>query len=53
MTSMAAAIHPGSAGAWFGPLRLPRTLVDGVPERTIQDSWIPDAGMLAGTARGN
>jgi predicted flap endonuclease-1-like 5' DNA nuclease len=27
--------------------------VDGVPERTIRDSWIPDAGMLAGTARGN
>ncbi len=27
--------------------------VDGVPEQTIRDSWIPDAGLLAGTQHGN
>jgi predicted flap endonuclease-1-like 5' DNA nuclease len=27
--------------------------IDGVPERTIRDSWIPDAGELAGTQPGN
>jgi predicted flap endonuclease-1-like 5' DNA nuclease len=27
--------------------------IDGVPEQTIRDSWIPDAGMFAGTVRGN
>jgi predicted flap endonuclease-1-like 5' DNA nuclease len=27
--------------------------VDGVPEQTIRDSWIPDAGQLAGTQSGN
>lgn len=27
--------------------------VDGVPEQTIRDSWIPDAGLLSGTQPGN
>ena len=27
--------------------------IDGVPEHTIRDSWIPDAGTLAGTQHGN
>ncbi len=27
--------------------------IDGIPEHTIRDSWIPDAGTLAGTQRGN
>lgn len=27
--------------------------IDGVPEQTIRDSWVPDAGMLAGTQAGN
>lgn len=27
--------------------------IDGVPEQTVRDSWIPDAGMLSGTQRGN
>lgn len=27
--------------------------IDGVPEQTIRDSWIPDAGVLSGTQPGN
>ncbi|MGB5701330.1 MAG: hypothetical protein WBM48_00815 [Polyangiales bacterium] len=27
--------------------------IDGVPEQTVRESWIPEAGMMAGTQHGN
>lgn len=27
--------------------------IDGVPEQTVRDSWVPEAGLLAGTQHGN